>query len=84
MSRRRTVNTERLRQALREKGGNAIADTSSDTGVSLSWLQKAHAGANEHEPRETTMNLLSDYFGIPKDALFPVAAGEGDSSEEAS
>lgn len=74
---KRTINNQLLKELVHEIG---IGKFSDDTGVSISWLQKAMAGCYMHEPRRLIREAICNNYAVNENKLFPAVPAKGKAS----
>lgn len=74
---KRKVNAKKLKELINRDG---LAQFSTTTGVSLSWLTKAMAGGYLSEPRRLVINAICSRYDVDEDELFPVVKSSGKAS----
>lgn len=67
----RTVNNQKLKQYIDQKGPGSREALASYVKVSFSLIQKLAAGKTRNAPRESTQIKIAQFTGIPLDELFP-------------
>lgn len=73
----RTVDSELLKQAIKNFSEEGLIDFAKATGVSISWLTKAMAGTYESAPRRLTRESICEKTGISENKLFPLVSAKG-------
>jgi transcriptional regulator with XRE-family HTH domain len=73
----RTVDSQLLKNAVRNFGEEGLIDFAKAAGVSISWLTKAMAGSYQSAPRRLTREAICNLTGISENKLFPLAATKG-------
>lgn len=73
----RTVDSQLLKQAIKNYSEDGLLDFAKATGVSISWLTKAMAGSYDSAPRRLTRESICEKTGIPENKLFPLVSAKG-------